>query len=64
MVTGQAQNNERIQLTVEKGIDVLGDLVEASDLTPNRQFYGDFHNDGHILIACSHDPKFRHKVSQ
>ena len=50
-------------LTPETGIDVLGDLIEATDITRNRQFYGDYHNMGHVVIAFAHDPQFRHRVS-
>lgn len=39
-----------------KGIDILGDLVEASDLSPNPTLYGSLHNMGHNVIAYSHDP--------
>lgn len=50
-------------LDEEKGIDILGDLMEASILTPNRAFYGDFHNMGHTVMSYIHDPDHRHLVS-
>eukprot|EP00099_Drosophila_melanogaster_P015862 NP_524760.1 prophenoloxidase 3 [Drosophila melanogaster] len=53
-------NNEKIVLDDAKGIDILGNIIEASDLTPNSTLYGDFHNMGHILIAYSHDPTNKH----
>lgn len=37
--------------------------MEASAVSPNRAFYGDFHNMGHVLIALAHDPDHRHLVS-
>ncbi len=43
-------------------IDMLGDIVEASSLNPNPQYYGDLHNMGHVMIAASHDPEFKHRV--
>ncbi|KAL1138896.1 hypothetical protein AAG570_008958 [Ranatra chinensis] len=54
-----AQGNS-VQLTETGGIDVLGNIVEASILSPNRNVYGDLHNLGHVAIALSHDPDHRH----
>ncbi len=56
-------NGQMIPLTLERGIDILGDIVEAAEISPNPQFYGDFHNMGHVAIAFSHDPLFRHRVN-
>lgn len=42
------------------GIDILGNIVESCSLTPNRQLYGSLHNEGHNIIALSHDPDNRH----
>ncbi|XP_024083052.1 uncharacterized protein LOC106673564 [Cimex lectularius] len=53
------QNGRQIQLTEEKGIDILGNIVEASMLSPNKTFYGDLHNFGHMAIAYCHDPDNR-----
>ncbi|XP_058464646.1 phenoloxidase 8-like [Malaya genurostris] len=50
----------RIALDEVRGIDVLGDIVEASSLTPNRQLYGSLHNMGHNVIAYVHDPDYRY----
>lgn len=57
----------RVLLDETNGIDILGDIVEASaTLTPHAQYYGEigFHNMGHVLIAFSHDPaaKFKEKA--
>lgn len=38
-------------------------MIEASILSPNKAFYGDFHNMGHNFIAFIHDPDDRHLVS-
>lgn len=43
-----------------KGIDILGDLIEASALSVNRQYYGNLHNMVHNLISYAHDPDARH----
>lgn len=52
-----------MQLTEFEGIDVLGNIIEASILSPNKAFYGDFHNMGHTFISYVHDPDHRHLVS-
>ncbi|XP_053676143.1 phenoloxidase 8 [Anopheles nili] len=50
----------RIPLDEQRGIDILGDVVEASSLTPNRQLYGSLHNMGHNVISYVHDPDYRY----
>ncbi|XP_060525566.1 phenoloxidase 1 [Cylas formicarius] len=52
-----------IPLTENEGIDVLGNIVESSILSPNREFYGDLHNSGHIFLSYLHDPDHRHLES-
>ncbi|GAB6030166.1 Polyphenol oxidase 1 [Chamberlinius hualienensis] len=54
------RNGEKIQLVEPQGIDILGDIVEASALSLNRDFYGDFHNSGHRIISKIHDPDGRY----
>lgn len=54
---------ERMPLTEKGGIDVLGNIIEASILTPNPNLYGDFHNLGHVVISYCHDPDHRYLVS-
>lgn len=41
----------------DKGIDILGNLLQSSILSPNRKFYGDIANIGHAFIAYCHDPQ-------
>ncbi|EDS34231.1 phenoloxidase subunit 1 [Culex quinquefasciatus] len=53
-------SGNRIPLDEQKGIDVLGDVVEASKLSPNQRLYGSLHNMGHNLIAYIHDPDYRY----
>ncbi|KAK7874024.1 hypothetical protein R5R35_013428 [Gryllus longicercus] len=52
---------ERTPLTEETGIDILGDIVEASVLTPNPNIYGDLHNMLHFFIGTCHDPTGKHQ---
>lgn len=61
---GSVVNNrgEKVPLTEKTGIDVLGNIVEASILSPNQNVYGDLHNHGHIAIAYVHDPDHRYLV--
>ncbi|XP_067015385.2 phenoloxidase 2 isoform X2 [Anabrus simplex] len=60
--TGWVRNEQgqSIALSPETGIDILGNLVEASLLSINPNFYGTLHNLGHMAIAYIHDPDNRH----
>ncbi|XP_058835187.1 phenoloxidase 1-like [Topomyia yanbarensis] len=49
-----------VPLDEVKGIDILGDLVEASTLSVNRRLYGSLHNVGHDMLAYIHDPDYRY----
>ncbi|XP_055532399.1 phenoloxidase 1-like [Wyeomyia smithii] len=51
---------KNIPLDEVKGIDILGDLVEASTLSVNRRLYGSLHNFGHDVLAYIHDPDYRY----
>lgn len=42
------------------GIDILGNLVEASTLSVNATLYGNLHNDGHTALSFIHDPDGRY----
>jgi len=53
---------ERVPLTEFGGIDVLGNMMEASILSPNQNVYGDLHNLGHVAISYCHDPDHRYLV--
>ncbi|GJQ85376.1 PPO1 [Trypoxylus dichotomus] len=48
------------QLGEFDGIDILGNMIESSILSPNRTLYGDMHNMGHVFISYIHDPDHRH----
>ncbi|KAK5638831.1 hypothetical protein RI129_013126 [Pyrocoelia pectoralis] len=56
----QDEAGKMIPLTEFEGIDILGDIIESSTKSPNRPFYGDIHNMGHIFLAYIHDPDHRH----
>ena len=38
-------------------------MIESSILSPNRTFYGDLHNMGHVFVSYIHDPDHRHLES-
>lgn len=57
------ESGNRIQLDEQRGIDYLGNMMESSIISPNRQLYGDLHNMGHVFISYSHDPDHRHLES-
>ncbi|KAF7269758.1 hypothetical protein GWI33_017214 [Rhynchophorus ferrugineus] len=59
----QKSDGSLITLTENEGIDVLGNLVEASILSPNPELYGEIHNMGHILLSYIHDPDHRYLES-
>lgn len=54
------ESGQNIPLDETRGIDILGDIIESSALTPNRQLYGNLHNEGHNVISYSHDPQNRY----
>lgn len=49
-------DGRRIPLDSKEGIDVLGNMVENSSLSPNVNYYGRLHNEGHNMLAYIHDP--------
>ncbi|XP_055692825.1 phenoloxidase 2-like [Lutzomyia longipalpis] len=49
-------NGEKHHLTVENGIDGLGNMIESSILSCNSFFYGSLHNNGHMMFAQAADP--------
>ncbi|KAJ1519798.1 hypothetical protein ONE63_005051 [Megalurothrips usitatus] len=48
-----------VRLTEEHGMNLLGNIVESTELSPNRKLYGELLNQGHILISLVHDPENR-----
>ncbi|XP_050327547.1 phenoloxidase 2-like [Bactrocera neohumeralis] len=53
-------HGNKYQLDEVTGIDILGNIIEESDLSINVQYYGKLHNMGHNSIASIHDPDHRH----
>lgn len=56
-------SGQRIALDETNGIEMLGNMMESSILSPNRELYGNLHNQLHNLISYSHDPDHRHLES-
>lgn len=50
-------------LDERRGIDILGNIMESSILSVNRDLYGDLHNLGHVFLSYAHDPDHRHLES-
>ena len=53
-------NGKQIKFTEENGIDILGNMVEASKASINSKLYGDMHNMGHFVVSFCHDPDGRY----
>lgn len=49
----ETPEGEKIQLNNMEGIDILGNMIESSILSPNRNFYGNLHNNAHVIIGVS-----------
>nr|CAA57880.1 hemocyanin [Penaeus vannamei] len=47
---------KHIDISNEKGIDILGDIIESSLYSPNVQYYGALHNTAHIVLGRQGDP--------
>nr|CAD12808.1 hemocyanin [Epiperipatus sp. TB-2001] len=56
-------DNTKTPLNNEQGIDILADLIEASNYSLNGAYYGDLHNTGHVMLATAHDPDKRFNSS-
>lgn len=56
-------DGKNIPLTEFEGIDILGNIIEASSLSVNRDFYGNVHNMGHVFLSLIHDPEHKYLVS-
>ena len=62
MLLMQDRSGESVVLDEERGIDILGDRIEASEWSINKSLYGDLHNFGHLAICFIHDPDGGHMV--
>jgi len=56
-------DGNRIPLDENRGIDILGNLMEPDIFSVNPDLYGSLHNTSHMLISYSHDPDQRHLES-
>jgi tyrosinase len=56
-------NGQRRPLDEATGIDTLGNMMEASILSPNENLYRDLHNMMHFIFSYIHDPDHRHLES-
>lgn len=52
-----------VHLDETNGIDILGNMMESTMVSINREYYGNLHNIGHIFFAYAHDPDNRHRES-
>ncbi|GFT03171.1 hemocyanin D chain [Nephila pilipes] len=61
--TGQVIDNrgQEVPLDLERGLDILGALIESSQESLNKGYYGTLHNWGHVMIAKIHDHDGRFK---
>lgn len=56
-------NGDEVHLDDYNGIDMLGNMMESSIVSIDRDYYGDIHNMGHVFMAFAHDPEHRHLES-
>ncbi|KFM73502.1 Hemocyanin D chain, partial [Stegodyphus mimosarum] len=61
--TGQVidSNGQEVPLDLERGLDILGALIESSYESLNKGYYGTLHNWGHVMVAKIHDHDGRFK---
>lgn len=61
--TGQVIDNhgQEVPLDLERGLDILGAIIESSHESLNKGYYGTLHNWGHVMIAKIHDHDGRFK---
>nr|CCF55384.1 hemocyanin alpha subunit 1 [Caridina multidentata] len=52
----EADDGSHIDIMNDRGIDKLGDIIESSLYSPNRQYYGALHNLAHIMLGRQGDP--------
>ncbi|KAJ8894011.1 hypothetical protein PR048_006619 [Dryococelus australis] len=49
-------------LNNSRGINLLGEIVESSEHSLNREYYGQLHNDAHVLLSKVTDPQLKFGV--
>jgi len=50
-----------IDILNDKGIDIIGDIIESSAYSVNPAYYGALHNTAHIVLGRQGDPKNKFK---
>ena len=58
-VTGK--EGEIINILNDDGIDIIGNIIESSNYSPNPGYYGNLHNTAHIVFGRQGDPKGKFK---
>ncbi|XP_063603817.1 hemocyanin-like [Penaeus indicus] len=57
-----AANGTVISLKNERGIDILGNMIESSTYSVNEQYYGSLHNQAHRVLGAQSDPVGKFKM--
>nr|AZM68737.1 HcL2 [Palaemon carinicauda] len=59
------EDGTHIDIMNERGVDILGDIIESSLYSPNVQYYGALHNTAHIMLGRQTESswKIRHASS-
>jgi len=57
-----AKDGTIIDLLNDKGVDVLGDIIESSSYSPNPVYYGALHNTAHTVLGRQGDPQGKFKM--
>ncbi|CAL4219668.1 unnamed protein product, partial [Meganyctiphanes norvegica] len=55
-------DGEIIDIMNDRGIDILGDVIESSTYSPNAEYYGALHNLAHMMLGRQGDPKGKFKM--
>merc|ERR550519_2676932 len=58
-VTGK--DGSVINILDDHGIDILGDIIESSEYSPNAYYYGALHNTAHMVLGRQGDPHGKFK---
>merc|ERR1711970_328306 len=56
-----AHDGTNIDILNDKGIDIIGNLIESSTYSPNPYYYGQLHNMAHIVLGRQGDPMGKFK---
>merc|ERR1711887_6751 len=56
------KDGEIIDIMNDRGIDILGDVIESSTYSPNPEYYGQLHNIAHMMLGRQGDPLGKFKM--